>query len=80
MQTDTYKTIIEMPDSSTIHATYYCDDFILNGKSQPKLADLIIQLDDCICTVKVDRSVCQNSEDLDTLVHYKVINTKGHLC
>jgi len=44
------------------------------------VTQLIIQLDDCLCSLKIDRAFSTNKNTLERIVHNKVINTKGHLC
>ncbi len=66
-----------MPDDSLIDVNFYCED-PKNTKS--KTTRLFIQLDDCVCTIEIEKSICKSISTLEKLVHNKVINTKGHLC
>jgi hypothetical protein len=80
MQTKPRNTIVLMPDNSLIDVTYYCSDSKLKEKEKAKLTQLIIQLHDCICSLKIERSISKNKNELEQVVHHKVINAKGHLC
>lgn len=75
-----YTTIVVMPDNSNIEVTYYCNDNKLNKTEKAKLTQLHIQLHDCLCTLKIEKSICKNPDQLEMIVHNKVIHTKGHLC
>ncbi len=80
MHTKTYSTIVIMPDNSNIEVNYYCMDAKLSKEEKEKQTQLFIQLHDCICSVKIEKSICKNLHQLESIVHNKVINTKGHLC
>ena len=80
MHTKSHSTIVIMPDNSNLEVTYYCMDSKLNETEKKKLTQLFIQLHDCICTLKIEKSLCKEPDVLENLVHNKVINTKGHLC
>ena len=75
MHTEPQHIQVLMPDDSLIDVSYYCMEPVFNHQ-----AKLIIQLDDCICSLDIEESVCKNINTLESLVHNKVINTKGHLC
>lgn len=74
MTVKAYNTVVVMPDNSRLEVDYYCKDSAENKMK------LVIQLHDCICTLLIDKSLCKDAEALETMVHNKVINTKGHLC
>jgi hypothetical protein len=80
MPDKTYSTIVVMPDNSRLEVDYYCMDSKLNEQERKNQTQLFIQLHDCICTLKIEKSICKNLNALENLVHNKVINTKGHLC
>jgi hypothetical protein len=80
METKTETTIVFMPDDSLMEVSYYCSDSLLNEQEKAVVTQLIIQLDDCICSVKIDRLFSVNKNTLERIVHNKVINAKGHLC
>ncbi len=80
MQTKSYTTVVVLPDNSNLEVIYYCIDTKLNETEKKNLTQLFIQLHDCICTLKIDKSICKNLEVLERMVHNRVINTKGHLC
>ena len=80
MRTKSHITHVIMPDNSNLEVTYYCMDAKLNKSEKEKLTELFIQLHDCICTLKIEKAVCDNSNELERIVHNKVLNTKGHLC
>jgi uncharacterized protein (DUF342 family) len=79
MQTKTNKVIVLMPNESHLEVTYYCTDTKLKENEKQKLTQLLIQLHDCICMMKIEKSLCNKSE-LERIVHNKVINERGHLC
>lgn len=68
-----------MPDDSLLEVSYYCIPASM-ATSVQSATKLIIQLDDCMCSLEIDEAVCNNQNSLERLVHNKVINTKGHLC
>lgn len=80
MQTKPRNTIVLMPNDSLLEVTYYCSDAKMKEKEKEKLIQLFIQLHDCICTLKIERSICRKINDLESIVHNKVISEKGHLC
>lgn len=80
METQSSKVIILMPNDSHLEVTYYCTDARLKESEKEKLTQLFIQLHDCICTMKIDRSICRKRSELEHLVYNKVISEKGHLC
>ena len=75
-----YSTVVAMPDNSHFEVTYYCLDAKQHPKEKEKQTRLYIQLHDCICTLKIERTICSQPHTLEKIVHNKVINTKGHLC
>ena len=74
MAVKAYNTIVIMPDDSMLEVDYYCKD------AKENKVKLVIQLHDCFCTLNIDKSLCKDAQALETMVHNKVINTKGHLC
>ena len=80
MQTKPQHIHIQMPDSKILEVSYYCSDVKLQEKEKNKNTQLIIQLNDCICTLKIEKSVCKQPDILEKIVHNKVIISKGHLC
>ncbi len=80
MQTKSNKVIVLMPNDSQLEVTYYCTDARLNENEKQKLTQVFIQLHDCICTIKIEKSICNKKNELEKLVHNKVINERGHLC
>ena len=80
MEQDTFLTIVEMPNASRLEVVYYCEDDRLNGKEKEKLTQLFIQLHDCICVMKIEKSLVDQAHVLERIVHNKVINERGHLC
>ena len=78
MSNESYSTIVTMPDNSHLEVDYYCID--TNMDKAENLTQLYIQLHDCLCTLKIDKSICKNPGQLEKIVHNKVINTKGHIC
>ncbi|HEU5365736.1 MAG TPA: hypothetical protein VFU62_09395 [Hanamia sp.] len=80
METRTRNMIVFMPNDSLLEVSYYCSDKMLNEEEKKLVTQLVIQLADCICSLKIDRSFSANKNALERIVHNKVINTKGHLC
>ena len=80
METDDFMTLVEMPDQSRVEVIYYCKDDKLKEVEKAKFTQLYIQLHDCICTMKIDRSIVDNAGEMERIVHNKVINERGHLC
>lgn len=75
-----YTTVVLMPDNSNLEVTYYCMNKSLSAKEKELQTQLFIQLHDCICTIKIEKSICNEPDALERIVHNKVVNTKGHLC
>ena len=80
MQTKPRDTIVLMPNDSQLEVTYYCTDIKLKEKEKEKRTQLFIQLHDCICAMNIEKSICRKKNELETVVHNKVINVRGHLC
>jgi hypothetical protein len=80
METRTRNTIVLMPDDSLLEVSYYCSDARLNEKERAEITQLMIQLDDCLCAINIDRTFTTNKNTLERIVHNRVINAKGHLC
>ncbi len=80
MQTKSCNTIVLMPNDSQHEVTYYCTDVKLQEKEKGKLTQLIIQLHDCICAMKIEKPIFRKKDELETIVHNKVIIAKWHLC
>lgn len=80
MPLKSYSTIVIMPDNSRLEVDYYCMDKKLSEEEKQSTTELFIQLHDCICTMKVEKTVCKDEQVLERIVHNKVLNTKGHLC
>jgi hypothetical protein len=80
METDTFSTVVEMPNALRLEVAYYCADDRLKEKEKEKLTQLFIQLHDCICMMKIEKSLVDEDHVLERIVHNKVINERGHLC
>lgn len=80
MKTDTFLTVVEMPNASRLEVVYYCADNRLKGEEKEKLTQLFIQLHDCICIMKIEKTLINQTHVLERIVHNKVINERGHLC
>ena len=80
MKNETFWTVVEMPNASKLEVIYYCDDHKLKEEEKEKLTQLFIQLHDCICTMKIEKTMAKKTEMLERIVHNKVINERGHLC
>ena len=70
-------THVVMPDDSVLEVTYYCSDAKLEKKKKRKLTRLIIQLHDCICSVKIEKSICAEKDKIENIIHNKVIMRQG---
>lgn len=80
MQTKPRNIIVLMHNNSLLEVTYYCTDTKLNAKEKEKFTQLFIQLYDCVCSMKIDKTICPRKDELERIVHNKVMNAKGHLC
>ena len=80
MESKSYTTVVEMPDKKLLHVEYYFIDDAEAKKEKNSFAQLFIQLDDCICRMKIEKSILNKTEVLERMVHNKVINERGHLC
>lgn len=80
MKTDTFFTVVEMPNESKLEVEYYCKDDQLKENEKDNLTQLFIQLHDCVCVMKINKSDIIKTHVLERIVHNKVINARGHLC
>ena len=80
MQTNPRHIHVQMPNNKLLNVTYYCSDLKLEEKEKKVHTQLYIQLDDCVCTLKIEKLVCGQPEILEKIVHNKVIISRGHLC
>ena len=69
-----------MPNRQLLHVEYYCEDYSLAKGEKDRLTKLFIQLDDCICIMKIAKSLTNKRHELERIVQNKVINERGHLC
>ena len=69
-----------MPDDKLLEVTYYCTDNKLEDDEKDLFTNLLIQLDDCTCRIKIEKDLSKKPAALERIIHTKVINTKGHLC
>lgn len=80
MQTRLKNIHVLMPDDRIVEVSYYCNDSKIPEPEIEKFTKLFIQLDDCITTMKIEKSICQNKKELEHIVQRKVISERGHLC
>lgn len=80
MHTKLNTMVVLMPNDSQLEVAYYCTDSKLKEIEKENLTQLFIQLHDCICTLKIEKSICKKRNELERLVHNKVIHERGHLC
>lgn len=80
METDDIMTFVEMPDQSRLEVVYYCKDDKLKDAEKAKFTQLFIQLHDCVCIMKIEKSKTKNPGEIERIVHNKVVNERGHLC
>ena len=80
MQTKLNTILVGMPNDNRLEVTYYCTDSRLKENEKEKLTQLFIQLHDCICTMKIEKSISKKKDELERLVHNKVIHERGYLC
>lgn len=69
-----------MPDNRILDVCYYFNDSKIPDHEKEEITKLFIQLDNCVFTMKIEKSICRNHCAVEQLVHKKVINEKGHLC
>jgi hypothetical protein len=79
MQTKPKHTVVVIPNNEKLEVSYFCSDDKLKPGEKKEFNQLIIQLQDCLCTYKVPKNICHNGS-LENIVQKTVINTKGHLC
>jgi hypothetical protein len=80
METKTRNTIVLMPDDRLLEVSYYCSDAMLSENEKSVVTQLIIQMDDCSCSMKIDRLFSANKNTLERIVQNKVVFAKGHFC
>ena len=80
MRTRSKNIHVLMPDDKIKEVTFYCDDKKIPTAELDYYTKLYIQLDDCICTLTIEKSLSANKINLEHLVQTKVINSRGHLC
>ena len=80
MQTRSKNIHVLMPDERILEVCYYCNDAKIPEAEINTHTKLFIQLDDCITTMKIEKSICKNTKELEHIVQRKVINERGHLC
>lgn len=80
MQTKSKNIHVLMPDDRILEVTYYCNDSKIQEQETETFTKLFIQLDNCITTMKIEKSLCKNKKELEHIVQKKVINERGHLC
>jgi hypothetical protein len=73
-------SVIAMPNNDMLDVFYYCTDKKLEAEEKKNYTELIIQLHDCICKMKIQKALAKDADALEKMVHNKVINTKGHIC
>lgn len=80
MRTKSKNIHVLMPDDRVLEVSYYCNDAKIAEPENETFTKLFIQLDDCVTTMKIEKSTCQNRKELEHIVQKKVINERGHLC
>jgi len=80
METRTKHTTVLMPDESLLEVSYYCTAKKMDENEKNNFTNLVIQLYDCTCRIKIDQAIAKDKNRLEKMVHNKVINAKGHLC
>lgn len=73
-------TIVVIPNEDKVEVSYFFSDSKLKEKEKKNFVDLIIQLHDCNCTFRINRSMIKNPNEIERIVQQRVINAKGHLC
>jgi hypothetical protein len=79
METKPQRIFVEMPDKKLLNVEYYCIDSVTT-KEKESFTQLFIQLDDCICKMKIEKSILNKDHEIERIVHNKVISERGHLC
>jgi len=80
METKPERIVVEMPDKKLLNVEYYCIDDSFTTKEREAFTQLFIQLDDCICKMKIEKSILNKDHEIERIVHNKVISERGHLC
>lgn len=80
MQTRSKNTVVVLPDNTSLEVSYFCADTKLQENDKVRFTNLIVQLHDCHCSYKIEKTLLKNLSLLENLVHKTVINAKGHLC
>lgn len=80
MYTKPRHTIVILPDANIVEVTYYCNDTRLKQEEKANHTKLFIQLDDCICTMMINKNFLRENYLIESIVHDKVIYEKGDLC
>jgi hypothetical protein len=80
MQTRPKHTLVVLPNNSHVEVSYFCTDKKLKEKEKKNFIDLVVQLHDCHCTYKIDKTILKDTRLLEAIVQKTVINAKGHLC
>jgi hypothetical protein len=80
MESNFYTTTVEMPNKKRLNVDFYFLEKTGDTRKENQQLNLLIQFDDCISQMKIERSVFNDMEELERIVHNKVINEKWHLC
>lgn len=80
MYTKPRHTIVILPDANIVEVSYYCSDKQLKHEEKSDHTKLFIQLDDCICTMMINKNFLRENYLIESIVHDKVIYEKGDLC
>ena len=80
MQTKPKHTIVVTPEDKKLEVSYYCSDQKLRDKQRREFANLIIQLNDCHSSIKINKKKAEDPDEVESIVQKTVINARGHLC
>ncbi|HEU5054296.1 MAG TPA: hypothetical protein VFT78_14350 [Hanamia sp.] len=80
MESNFYTTTVEMPNKKRLNVDFYFSEENGDTRKEKQQLNLLIQFDDCISQMKIERSVINDLDELERIVHNKVINEKWHLC
>lgn len=80
MRTKARHTVVTIPNDKKLEVSYYTSDTKLKESEKKDYTDLIIQLQDCHSSIKINRKKIENPDDVEAIVQKTVINARGHLC
>lgn len=80
MQTKPRHTVVIIPNDKKLEVSYYTSDLKLKEEEKKEYTTLVIQLHDCHSSIKIPKAKVKRADDMEAIVHRRVINARGHLC